>query len=260
MGLALSVIVPILVVTASTGSDPTAAGERAGELAVAPLLGGLAVGVWAKLALRRWNVLDYLLRFALCSVAFFGLHTMGRSQMRVAASPPPPARAVPLTEAEKQGLHVSGGWAQHSGLGFVLPLGGNWDHAPDIQKEINSNFADLPGAFAWALQPQNGDDYVLIFVAKGAGNDEAEFRAMARGIGRGVAKQAAQVLEDALQWNRRVKEFRNAVRLPDGRYAGTRCVPSESTRTPYILCVQTLSSDSSGLDDARDHLKITAWK
>ncbi|HEY3278907.1 MAG TPA: hypothetical protein VGJ83_00220 [Gemmatimonadales bacterium] len=47
MGLALTVIVPILVLTASSASDPTAAGERAGQLSVAPLLGGVAVGVWA---------------------------------------------------------------------------------------------------------------------------------------------------------------------------------------------------------------------
>lgn len=256
----MSLIIPIVVISASSGADPGSAGELAGQLSVAPLLAGVAVGVWAKLAKRRWHVFDYVLRFAVCTVVFFGFNALGRTLIQAATPTVQPRPAVTLTASEKQGLRVSGGWARHSDFAFVLPLGGKWDHAPDIQNEINGKLADLPGTFAWALQPENGDGYVVIFVAKGAGNDEPEFRAMARGISRGAGKQGVEVLEDALQWSRRAKEFRHAIRLADGRYAKTRCVPSESERTPYIICVQTLSPDSSSLDHARDHLTIRVWK
>lgn len=224
MGLALSVIVPILVVTASSGSDPTSAGERAGALSVAPFLGGLAVGAWAKLAPQRWHRIDYVLRFALCTVAFFGLNAFGRSLIPAA---PPPAPAVDLTEAEKQNLYVSGGWVRHSEFDFTLPVGDKFSLAPDIQNEMNRQLASLPGTFAWALEHRTGDGLVLVFVAKGLGNDERAFRAMARGISTSGGKQAVQVLEDALQWNRRAKE---------------------------------LSPDSTGLDDSRAHLKVPSWR
>lgn len=211
MGLALIVIIPIIVRSASSGADPTSAGERAGELSLAPLLAGLAVGMWAKLATRRWNWLDYGLRFVIWTVAFVGLHAVGRSLFP--STPPAPVPVVDVTESEKQGLRVVGGWVDHRAFAFILPVGDKFSPAPDIQDEINQQLAGLPGTFAWALEHDAGEGVVVVFVAKGLVNREREFRAMARGISRSTGKQAAQVLEDKLQWNRRAKEFRYAARL-----------------------------------------------
>lgn len=258
LGLALCIVVPMVVITATSGADPESAGERAGALSVAPLLAGVAVGIWARVATRRWSALDYILRFALAAVVFFVISALGQGLIRAAAPSGRPAHVVPLTDAEKQGLNVSGGWANHRKFAFVVPLGGRWDFAPDVQTEINTKFEGMPGMFAWALQNERGDGFVVIYIAKGFGDNEAEFRAMARGISRGVAKQGVPVQEDALQWSGRVKEFRHSVRSPDGRFAKTRCVPSESQLTPYILCIQTLSPDSTGLDNARNYLEIKA--
>lgn len=255
LGLALCTIVPILVITATSGADPESAGERAGALSVAPLLGGVAVGVWAKLATRRWNLVDYVLRFALSTVVFFGINGLGQSLLKAVIPSERPARVVPLTDAEKQGLYLSGGWVNHSEFAFVLPLGATWELVPEVQAEINSKLEGLPGMFAWALQNEKGDEVVVISIAKGFGDDKAEFRAMARGISRGAAKQGVQV-EESFQWNRGAKEFRYGIRLADGRFARTRCVPSQSEIIQYILCVQTLSPDSTGLDKVRDGLEI----
>jgi hypothetical protein len=259
MGLALSVIVPILVVTASTGSDATSAGERAGELSVAPLLGGVGVGVWARVATRRWHWVDYLLRFVICTIVFFGLHAVGRALTPAA---PPPAAAVDLTDSEKENLSLIGGWVRHSTFSFTLPVGDKFDLAPSLQSEMNRRRASLPGTFVWALANDAGDRIITVFVAKGLGDDERAFRSMTRAVGTSTGKQAARVLEDVLRWDRRAREFRHGVRLSGGLYVKTRCLPSSSTwnapyiNPSYIVCVQTLSPDSTDLDDARLHLKV----
>jgi hypothetical protein len=259
MGLALIVIVPILVVAAASVADPAAAGERAGALSVAPLLGGLAVGAWARFATRRWHWLDYVLRFTLCTVACFGLNAFGRGL--IPAAPPPPA-GVDLTESEKTDLDVSGGWVRHRRFGFTLPVGDKFALAPGLQNEMSQRRASLPGTFVWVLANDAGDRIITVFVAKGLGDDERAFRATARGIGTNLSKQAIQVFEDAVQWNRRVKEFRHAVRLPNGLFVKSRCLPASKDRNPpyinpsYIVCVQTLSQDSTDLDDARLHLTV----
>jgi hypothetical protein len=261
MGLALIVIVPILVVAATSVADPAAAGERAGALSVAPFLGGLAVGVWAKLALRRWHWLDYVLRFALCTIALFGLNAFGRSLIP-AAPPAPLAPAVDLTDAEKQNLSVIGGWVRHRTFSFTLPVGDKFALAPGLQNEMNRRRASLPGTFVWALANDAGDRSITVFVAKGLGDDERTFRGMTRAIGASTSKQAGRVLEDVVRWDRRAREFRHGVHLSSGLYVKTRCLPSSSTwNTPYInpsyiVCVQTLSPDSTDLDDARLHLNV----
>jgi hypothetical protein len=259
--LALCTIIPIVAITASSGADPEAAGERAGALSVAPFLAGAAVGVWAKLAMRRWRWLDYILRFGACTIAFFALNALGQT---VIAAIAPDRRdqfaPVPLTDAEKQGLFVSGGWANHRDLAFSVPVGGRWNPAPEIQREVNNQLTELPGTFAWALEDERGEGLVLILVMKGVGNDETDFRAMARGMTRGLRRQAPQPIEETLNWSSRAKEFRFAAQVADGQYLKMRCVPSDSRLLPYTLCVQTLSVDSTGLDDARNHLSISARK
>lgn len=267
MGLALSLIVPIVVVTASSGTDPESAGELAGELSVAPFLGGVAVGVWAKLATRRWRWIDYALRFVVCTVAFFGLNAFGRRVITAATSAPASAAlVVPLTESEKRNLFVGRASARHADFGFTFNLPGTFGLVPEIQNEVNRHLAGLPGTFAWALQDPGRDEIILIYVAKGLGNDERDFRAMARGMSRGISKQAVQVFEDEVRWDRRAREFRHAARLGDGSYAKMRCLPSPADRNPpyvnppYIVCVQTVSPDSTGLDDSRSHLKVPSWR
>lgn len=259
MGLALCLIVPIVAIAATSGRDPGSAGERAGALSVAPLLAGLAVGAWAKFATQPWHWLDYVLRFALCTIAFFGLNAFGR---RLLPAAPPPAAGVDLTESEKTNLDVTGGWVRHRRFGFTLPVGDKFALAPGLQNEMDQRRASLPGTFVWALANEAGDRIITVFVAKGLGDDERAFRATARGISTNLGKQAIQVLEDAVQWNRRVKEFRHAVRLPNGLFVKSRCLPASKDRNPpyinpsYIVCVQTLSPDSIDLDDARLHLTV----
>jgi hypothetical protein len=179
----------------------------------------------------------------------------------LAVSPPSPpdlAEGLPLTESEKQGLELSGGWLRHSHFGFVLPLDSGFEPDPAIQDQLNQRLVDLPEAFIWALRHRAGHQILLVLVAKGAGDDdEPAFRALARSIRSGVGDQAGDVIEDHVEWGGRAKEFRYAAQLVDGGYVQVRCLPSDAVRTePYIVCVQTLTADSSSLDAARDSLQV----
>jgi len=262
MGLALPLIVVITVWAVTSEEDPRVAGELAGGLAVAPFLGGVAVGVWARLAPRRWHWPDYALRFTLCTVAFFGLNAIGRG-VRRAATPAAPAAPVflELTDAEKEGLRLSGGWIRHSQFDFTLPVGDKIDPSPQIQDEMNRQLGAVPGTFLWAFEDRSGG-IILVYVAKGPGSDRETFSALARGLGKGTSQHAAAVLEDVVRWDRGGREFRYAARLTDGQYTKVRCVPGPPDRNPpyvnppYVVCVQTLSPDSTGLDEARSHLKV----
>ena len=254
MGLALPLIVVVSVWAVTSEEDPRVAGELAGGLAVAPFLGGVAVGVWARLAPRRWHWPDYALRFTLCTVAFFGLNAIGRG-VRRAATPAAPV-FLELTDAEKEGLRLSGGWIRHSQFDFTLPVGDRIDPSPQIQDEMNRQLGAVPGTFLWAFEDRSGG-IILVYVAKGPGSDRETFSALARGLGKGTSQHAAAVLEDVVRWDRGGREFRYAARLTDGQYTKVRCVPGPPDRNPpYVVCVQTLSPDSTGWDEARSHLKV----
>ena len=261
MGLALPVIIVTMVWAITSEEDPTAAGELAGGLAVAPFLGGIAVGVWARLAPRRWHWADFLLRFVLCTVAFVGLNAVGRG-LRGSAAPAGPV-FVALTDAEKEGLHLGGGWIRHSKFDFTIPVGDKVDPSPQIQDEMNRQLGAVPGVFAWAFEHQT-DGVILLYVAKGPGDERETFSAFARGLGKGTGQHAAGVLEDVVRWgrDRAGREFRYAARLTNGEYTKVRCVPGPSDRNPpyvnppYVVCVQTLSPDSTALDEARSYLKV----
>jgi hypothetical protein len=58
---------------------------------------------------------------------------------------------------------------------------------------------------------------------------------------------------------RHSQEFRYAAKLLAGGYVKMRCLPSDAARAePYIVCVQTLTADATGLDAARDSLQV--WR
>jgi hypothetical protein len=257
-GFALPVVAIIVVWAVTSYDDPEAAGEFAGGLSVAPLLGGLAVGIWAMRSPRRWFWPDYALRFLLCTLGFFGLNAVGRGLTR-AATPSAPV-FVALTDAEKDGLSLGGGWVRHRQFGFTIPVGDKVDVAPQIQEAMNQQLGAVPGTFAWAFQHQT-DGVILVYVAKGPGGDRETFSGLARGLGKGTAQHAATVLEEVVQWDRGGREFRFAARMTDGQYTRVRCVPSDPNRKPpYVVCVQTLTADSTGLADARSYLKVPTWR
>jgi hypothetical protein len=252
----------MFVAAIASRDDATAAGELAGELSVPPLLGGLAVGLWARLAARRWRWSDYALRFAVCTIAFFGMNALGQGMLgfasRVAASAEPVF--VALTDDEKQGLSLGGGWVRHREFGFTIPVGDKVVVAPEIQGEMNRELAGVPGTFSWAFEHET-DGVILVYVAKGPGGDREGFSGFTRGVGKGTARQADAVLEEAERWDGGVREFRFGARLKDGQYTKVRCVPSDPNRQPpYIVCVQTITVDSSALSDARSYLKVPTWR
>lgn len=183
---------------------------------------------------------------------------LARAAIQAFSSPPDLAEGLPLTEPEKQGLELSGGRLRHSQFGFDLPLDSGFAPDPAIQDQLNQRLVELPEAFIWARRHRERHQLLLILVAKGAGDDDATaFRALARSIRSGVGDQAGDVIEDHVEWSRRAKEFRYTAALLAGGYVKVRCLPSDAARAePYIVCVQTLTADSSGLEEARDSLQV----
>jgi hypothetical protein len=255
-GLAACVIIPIIVITATSGADPEAAGEQAGALAVGPVLAGIAVGIWAHRAAHRWRPLDYVLRFALCTVVFAALHTVGRRVLSATAESSAAAPVgVPLTEDEKQYFNLGGGWVRHTFFAFTMPVGNKFSLAPDIQSEMNQQLANVPGTYAWAIQHENGTEIILVLLMKGVGDEEDGFRAYTRGIDKGIRPRAARILENEFRWDRQMHEFRHAAELSNGVYLRTRCLtPGPLRKRPYIVCAQTLSPDSAGLVEPLTYL------
>jgi hypothetical protein len=265
-GLAALVVIPIVVLTATSGADPGTAGEQAGTLAVGPLVAAVAVGLWAKRAVHRWRGMDYVWRFVMCAIVAAALNDLGRrvlsattgsSSTESSASQP---SATPLTDEEKQYFNLSGGWVRHTFFDFTMPVGDKFRLAPDIQSEMNQQLTNQGHGYAWAIQNERDNEIILVLVIKGVGDEKDDFRSFTRGMDKGIRPRAARILENKFRWDRQLHEFRHGAHLSDGVYLRTRCLTSgpRSSKT-YIVCAQTLSSDSPGLTRPLEYFTVRGW-
>jgi hypothetical protein len=252
MVLTVIVVIPIVVVSAMGGKDANAAGEFAGWLSTGPILGGIAVGIWARFDKRQWNWLDYIWRFAVCSVAIFFVSTVGQAGRWA-------PKMADVTETEKQHLLISGAEARHSDFGFTVPLPTPaYRVSSELQEQANQWFVQrgLKSSYVWALQDPAESGVIMVLVTKGIGDDQAAMRGLGRGFQRGAGQEGARIIEDTLQWSPGAHEYRFATFLPQGVFAKARCLPSSA----FIVCVQTVSADSNGLDAARAGVRLASWK
>lgn len=248
MVLTVIVVIPIIVVSAMGGKDANAAGEFAGWLSTGPILGGIAVGVWAKLDKRRWNWLDYIWRFVVCSIVIFFVSTVGQASRST-------PKMADVTETEKQHLVVSGVEARHSDFGFAVPLPNTAYHVnAELQEQANQWFVQrgLHGTYVWTLADANEPEIIMLMVTKGVGNSKEALRGLGRGLGTSARKEGTRIIEDTMEWGPRGHEYRFSTVLQQGMYVRARCVSSmTSGESSFILCVQTISARPNGLDAAR---------
>ncbi|HEV8511526.1 MAG TPA: hypothetical protein VGQ48_13825 [Gemmatimonadales bacterium] len=257
IALTVIVLIPIIVLAAMSGRDPEAAGRLAGYFSVGPILGGIAVGIWAKLDKHQWNWFAYIWRFVVCSIGLLGVSAVGRAGL---GSP----EMVDITETEKQHLVVSGTEVRHSDFGFAVPLPSEeFRLSSELQEQANQWFVErrLRGTYVWVLQNPDLSGVIMVVVSKGVGNSEAALRGLGRGLQKGASKADARILEDTMQWSSDAHEYRFATALPQGVYAKARCLSSPTSgQSSYIVCVQTVSKDPNWLDDARAGVRVAAWR
>ena len=246
----------VAVLQATSGKNAEAAGYATGYFAAPPIFAGLAVGIWAKLAKSHWTWLSYIWRFVAGTIAVLVLALMGD-----VLSGSTMAR---ITDAEKQHLVISGTEAQHSDFGFTVPLpSANFQLSPEMQKQANAEFENrsvAAGNYAWVLRDPKRGEVVIVMVTKGAGNSRAALQGLGRGLNVGAGKTGGQVLEDTMEWSPRGHEYRFAL-MAQSMYLRARCLSSMTTGTSsYILCVETVSADPRGLDEARAGVRLASSK
>jgi len=248
-------IVAVLQATSGKGAD--AAGYATGYFAGPPIFAGLAVGIWAKLAKSPWTWRSYIWRFGVGTIAFFVLASMGE----VLSGSMAMAR---ITDSEKQHLVISGTEARHADFGFTVPLpSADFQLSPEMQKQANAEFESrsvAAGNYAWVLKDAKRGEVVIVMVTKGAGNSRAALQGLGRGLNVGAGKTGGQVLEDTMEWSPAAHEYRFAL-MSQSMYLRARCLSSMTTGTSsYILCVETVSADPRGLNEARAGVRLASWK
>jgi hypothetical protein len=255
--LAFLAVIPIVVFAATSGRAPEAAGELAGYLSTGPILGGIAVGIWAKLDKHQWNWFAYIWRFVVCSVALLGVSSVGRGALDA-------TEMADITETEKQHLVVSGTEVRHSDFGFAVPLPSEeFSLSSELQEQANQWFIErgLRGTYVWVLQNPDLSGVIMVIVSKGVGNNRDALRGLGRGLQKGANKADARILEDTMQWSADAHEYRFATALPQGVYAKARCLSSPTSgKASYIVCVQTVSKDPNWLDASRAGVTLASWR
>src|SRR5438034_196384 len=116
------------------------------------------------------------------------------------------------------------------------------------------------GNYAWVLRDSKRGEVVIVMVTKGAGNSRAALQGLGRGLNVGAGKTGGRVLEDTMEWSPAAHEYRFAI-MAQSMYLRARCLSSMTTGTSsYILCVETVSADPNGLDEARAGVRLASWK
>jgi hypothetical protein len=254
MVLMVLAIIPIFVIAFTGTKNPDAAGYNAGFWSAAPIIAGIGVGIWAVLAKSPWGWFAYIWRFVIGSTVILFLATMGNGAGAALAN-------SRITDAEKQHLVVTGTEARHSDLGFVVPLpSAGFQSDSQLERRTNEEFAQrgiARNSAAWVLREPQRKDVVMLIVTKGVGNSQEALRGMARGIKRGMG-ESAQVTEDTLEWTPSVHEYRFGAIL-QGVYLRTRCLSSPANApASYVLCVQTVSTSPTGLDETRTGTRLAS--
>lgn len=159
----------------------------------------------------------------------------------------------------------------HPQLSFSVPNpGAGFETSPLLQGVYDEVLkeADANGRmFIWAFAEPRTREVVLIQVFNNGtlGRDEEGMHEFADGMREartedtqsGNELMVGTTMEDTLVWTPETREYRFALHLANGLFTKTRCVASGPTRAkPLVVCVDTVSADSTGLDAFRRGLAL----
>lgn len=154
------------------------------------------------------------------------------------------SRDVRITAAERAGLVVTAESISHPTLGFSIPTPrGTFSLQPDIQRALEGKNRRHPETVVWWLVDADRDNLTLDVTRFSKMNEEI-FRAHVRSYQR-MSAAADTIFADSASWTNR-GEYRLALRAR-GIVVMLRCL-SRSDTDHLIVCIQTSSKDSAGID------------
>ena len=242
------VVVFIAVIAALTVSGAGRAGYVTGRYSAGFLFGGIVVGVWARLARRRWGWPSYVWRFAFV-FTLFGL--IGAAAETIAS------RVV--TASEKQGLAIGPDSIRHPTFGFAFPNPGpGFTKDTVLQQRLNAVLTEQPGVFGWVLSDTLHPQIVLVMVAKFSDVEGRHFGEFVNGMRSTAGKSANLVmLEDSLFGTGAGREYRMAAQVSNGMFMHIRCrISGQGRNRTAIVCLQTTSAERDGLESVRRGLTV----
>jgi len=244
-------VIFVVVVLALTVSGADRAAYLAGRYSAGFIFGGIAVGVWARLARRRWGWPSYVWRFALISFAFTLFGLIGAAAETIAS------RVV--TAAEKQGLAIGPDSIRHPTFGFAFPNPGpGFTRDSALQQRLNAVLKEQPGVFGWVLRDTLHPQVVLVMVAKFSDVEGRHFGEFVKGM-RSTAGTSANLvmLEDSLFGTGAGSEYRMAAQVSNGMFMHIRCrISGQGRNRTAIVCLQTSSAERDGLEWVRRGLTV----
>jgi len=245
------VVVFIAVIAALTVSGAGRAGYVTGRYSAGFILGGIVVGVWARLARRPWGWPSYLWRFALVSFVFTLFGLIGAAAETIAS------RVV--TASEKQGLAIGPDSIRHPTFGFAFPNPGpGFTRDSALQQRLNAVLNEQPGVFGWVLRDTLHPQIVLVMVAKFSDVEGRHFGEFVKGM-RSTAGTSANLvmLEDSLFGTGAGSEYRMAAQVSNGMFMHIRCrISAQGRNRTAIVCLQTTSAERDGLEWVRRGLTV----
>ena len=165
-----------------------------------------------------------------------------------------------VTDLEKRDLEVSSTRIRHPDFAFSFPNPGAAFRLVELPPEMSLVFERQPGgrqAFAWLMRKRDSTEALALLVLKfGTVVDEDGLRQFAQGMRRrATSATGIQLLEDTIDWQPRLHEYRLVAHSSTGTYGKARCLAALATPA-VIVCVQTWSGDPNGLDFVRAGLVL----
>lgn len=176
---------------------------------------------------------------------------VNRAGARALASP-----TTVITEEERRALEIDSDSIRHAALGFVLPSPGAGFARDSVAEQRIKESPQITSDMAtWLLRDTVQREVLMIQLLKMRTLDEIRFRQFAQGL-RKEFSSAGNLLVDSLTWSGSDRSYVAELRMPNGVYTRSRCIPRATTSKRFVVCVQTFSADSNALRRVSDGLRV----
>jgi hypothetical protein len=154
---------------------------------------------------------------------------------------PVPSQTPPdteFTQAERNGLQMSGDSIWHPLLGFALPHPGPmFARDSALDRLVAQQFSARPDIIGWALRVPNNPRLLLIIAARLSAPGEDAFRGFATGLRQAI--QHATPVSETLEWADSAGDYRLTMRHVSAAYFSLRCLSRPRQQVSLVVCVQS---------------------
>ena len=221
--------------------DPYNAGRALGRLVGAALVPAVIIGILSARSARPFGWLKFGSLYALFFVGFSLLEAVGNSDAR---------REQLITDAEGAAPVVSGQKICHSSVPFQLLLSSStFALLPELSRE-------RPNLRMWVWEEDSTGERVLVQVMKLATTSPADFERFIRGV---KSSAPGELLGESVDVASVPYSADLSFSFQNGARFDQRCLAQgASRRHSWIVCVGTVSADSSGLQEVRESLQLSS--